>query len=164
MCCRCCWRRARWDSDERRAVRRGALELVGTKSAKDGCGLRSRMLMGAACCAVYRALRPFSRAVGEIGCATAWWCCRAVFAPGGMLSARRVGLRQKRQQYDRNDISQLLSKFVKQLRRVDSGVVGDGRVEDDKRAESFCAGRTWMETWGERRALVFRLEKSRHTR
>ena len=113
MHCRCCWRRARWDSEERGAVRREGLELVCTRSARDGGGMRSRMLMGAAYCAVYRALGSCSRALDEVGCATAWWCCRAVFAPGDMLSARGVGLRQKRQQCDRNDISQLLKRIVK---------------------------------------------------
>ena len=79
--------------DETWAVVRGGLVLVGIRSARDGCGVRSRMLMGAACCAVYRALRPFSRALGEVGCATAWWCRKAGFAPGEMVSARGKGLR-----------------------------------------------------------------------
>ena len=78
--------------DERLVVVRGGLALVGRRSARDGYGVRSRMLMGAAFCAVYRALRPFSRALGTVGCATAWWCCKAGFAPGEMLSARGVGL------------------------------------------------------------------------
>ena len=56
---------------------------------------------------------------GEVGCATAWLCCKAGFAPGQMLSARGVGLSQKRQQCDRNGISQRLRRFVEQLRRVD---------------------------------------------
>ncbi len=120
MRCRCCWRRARWDMDERRAVVRGGLEPEGTRSARVVCGVRSRMLMGAACCAVYRALGLCSRALGEVGCATAWWCCKAGFAPGEMVSARGVGLKQKRQQCDRNGISQLLRMSVKQLRRVGS--------------------------------------------
>ena len=79
--------------DERSVVVRGGLVLVGRRSARDGCEVRSRMLMGAACCAVYRALRPFSRALDGVGCATAWWCCKAGFAPDEMLSARGVGLR-----------------------------------------------------------------------
>ena len=70
----------------------GGEVLAGIGSARDGCEVRSRMLMGAACCAVYRALRPFSQPVGEVGCATAWWCCGAGFAPGRMLSAREMGL------------------------------------------------------------------------
>lgn len=73
MHCRCCWRRGRWDMDERWrwAVVRGGLELVCRGSARDGCEVRSRMLTGAACCAGYCALRLCSGALGEAGCATA---------------------------------------------------------------------------------------------
>ena len=92
MRCRCCWRRGRWDLVERWVVVRGGGVLMGIGSVRDGCEVRSRMLRGAACCAVYGALQPFSRAPREVGCATAWWCCRAGFAPGGMVSAREVGL------------------------------------------------------------------------
>lgn len=41
------------------------------RSARDDAGVRSRMLMGAAWCAVYRALRLCAQALGAAGCATA---------------------------------------------------------------------------------------------
>ena len=73
MRCRFCWSRGRWDTGERWrwAGVRGVLVLVCRGCARDDAGVRNRMLMGAACCAVYCALRLCSQALGEAGCATA---------------------------------------------------------------------------------------------
>lgn len=75
------------------AAVRGGLVQVCRGSARVGCEVRSRMLMGAACCAVYRALRLCFGALGEAGCITARLCCKVGFAPGEMVSACGVGLR-----------------------------------------------------------------------
>ena len=71
MRCKYCWRRGRWDMGEMWAVVRAGLVLVCRGSTRADVGVRSRMLMGAACCALYCALRLCSRALGEAGCATA---------------------------------------------------------------------------------------------